>query len=48
MAQKKRERQTAQEAREKELKKFGMLRAMAAPMANVIQVGVLKGRGPIL
>jgi len=40
VAQKKRERQTAQEAREKELKKFGMLRAMAAPMANVIQVPV--------
>jgi hypothetical protein len=38
VAQKKRERQTAQEAREKELKKFGMLRAMAAPLANVIQV----------
>jgi hypothetical protein len=38
VAQKKRERQNAQEAREKELKKFGMLKAMAAPLANVIQV----------
>jgi len=37
VAQKKRERQTAQDEREKELKKFGMLRAMAAPMANIIK-----------
>lgn len=37
MAQKKRERQNAQDEREKELTKFGMLRAMAAPMANIIR-----------
>jgi len=37
VAQKKRERQVAHDTREKDLKKFGMLRAMAAPMANIIQ-----------
>lgn len=37
VAQKKRERQVAQDTKEKDMKKFGMLRAMAAPMANIIQ-----------